>query len=49
MGLRSQEAVRGAIGSRGMGTGVGGMWRRCMGKIDSWLRAAADGAGRVPS
>lgn len=24
-----------------MGTGVGGMWRRCMGKFDSWLRASS--------
>ncbi len=29
----------------GMGTGVGGMWRRRMGKFDSWLQRAADGAG----
>lgn len=25
----------------GMETGVGGMWRRCMGKFDSWLRASS--------
>ncbi len=30
----------------GMGTGVGGMWRRCMEQGDGWLeRRAADGAG----
>lgn len=30
-----------------MGTGVGGMWRRCMGKFDSWLRASS-GWSRLP-
>lgn len=47
MGLRSQEAVQSVQWIWGMGTGVGGMWRRCMGKFDSWLRASS-GWSRLP-
>ncbi len=47
MGLRSQEAVQRVQWIWGMGTGVGGMWRRCMGKFDSWLRASS-GWSRLP-
>lgn len=47
MGLRSQEAVQSVQWFWGMGTGVGGMWRRCMGKFDSWLRASS-GWSRLP-
>lgn len=47
MGLRSQEAVQSVQWIWGMGTGVGSMWRRCMGKFDSWLRASS-GWSRLP-